>query len=162
MLVSWTDRELREACRAGTLRELEAYSKAGYSLLPQLRCSMTELLERVAAKYKVTPTLIRSTVRTADLIKARVEFCAEAYAELGKTTPVIAKFLGGRDHSGVLHLLTIAGVRKCRPTGRRSSFCKRGHPLTPENVWQSAWGKRQCKACAQARQRKRAESKRSA
>lgn len=46
-------------------------------------------------------------------------------------------------------------AKKKRHRNARKTHCKRGHPLTGDNLWICSQGLRHCKACARARERLR-------
>lgn len=45
------------------------------------------------------------------------------------------------------HLEAVTGAENKKRAGDRMTACRRGHPRTPENVYVTKTGKRQCRAC---------------
>ena len=64
---------------------------------------MKHIMFEVCVKYGLTRSEVRSQRRTKNLIPARQEFCYRAVMETPASMPQIGKFLGGRDHTTVLH-----------------------------------------------------------
>ena len=62
-----------------------------------------EVVEAVCAFYGITLVQITSARRTASLVKPRQIVCYLARKLTGLSMPQIAKRLGGRDHTTVLH-----------------------------------------------------------
>lgn len=62
-----------------------------------------EVIEKVAKKYGITITLLRSEGRNQMLVRARREAVFRLREELGYSFPRIGDLLGGRDHTTALH-----------------------------------------------------------
>lgn len=153
---AWTDEEIRQRCQSGTIRELHAYLGSGYTLSPTDPDfkQMSDVADEVCAKHLVSLKQLKSLQKTTQLVAARTEFCVICYTTLAKSTPEIAKFLGDRDHSTILHLLRKAGVKR-RVASTKKFICKNGHARTKDNVYDSG----KCKTCAREWWRKDREFK---
>ena len=64
---------------------------------------LKHILIGVCVKYGLTRAEVKSKRRTRNLIPARQEFCYRAVMETPASMPQIGRFLGGRDHTTVLH-----------------------------------------------------------
>lgn len=69
--------------------------------------SMLSVLGEVAEKYELHPDVILGTARLAHAVRARQEVMYRLHYETGRGSVQIGRFLGGRDHSTVLH-----GIRR--------------------------------------------------
>lgn len=67
------------------------------------RAAMAEICAAVAAAHGVSMEQMRAKFGPREITDARAEFCHLA-REQGLSTPQIGRFLGGRDHTTVLHL----------------------------------------------------------
>lgn len=65
--------------------------------------SMADIIEDVSKRRGVSVFDIKGPMRFKAINAARQEFMAEAYATGRWSMPQIGKFLGGRDHTTVLH-----------------------------------------------------------
>lgn len=82
--------------------ELEA-RKFSDSQLPAGTRSLKKIFAEVCRKYDLEPHLIAGQRRFKKLVLARQEFSWRASKETGKSLPTIGRFLGGRDHTTILH-----------------------------------------------------------
>jgi chromosomal replication initiator protein len=68
--------------------------------------TMSDILQLTATHYRVTPREIRSHRRTARLVRPRHVVMYLSKTMTPRTYPEIAMFIGGRDHTTVLHAVT--------------------------------------------------------
>lgn len=64
---------------------------------------MDKLLLEVARKHQTNPSSLRGHVRLASLVRGREEFVYLAHETMGLSFPRIARFLGGRHHTTIMH-----------------------------------------------------------
>lgn len=144
----WSDMEIRSKCKAGTIREHEAYVASGYILRPEEPAvtDLDSLANAIANKYGITVDLLRSRQRAYTM--PRRDFCYQASTTLGLTNKIIAYYLGGRDPSSVSYQvwMFVRGVGR-NPPNRRNTHCKMGHEWTEDNTYTAPDGKRSCRAC---------------
>lgn len=70
------------------------------------------ILECVAATFDLTPIALRSARRSQALVEARAAACLLARDLTGQSYPQIGRVLGMRDHTTIMHAITIA-ERRC-------------------------------------------------
>lgn len=68
-----------------------------------MKTHMKHLAKAVAVRHCVTYDEIVGESRVRSIFKPRAMFCHIAYEHLGKSTTQIGRFLGGRDHTTVIH-----------------------------------------------------------
>lgn len=64
---------------------------------------MAEIIRDVAQKHGVTVAQLHGNQRVREVVFARYEACWRCWTEAGATYSSIARALGNRDHSGVMH-----------------------------------------------------------
>lgn len=69
---------------------------------------LEDLLHRTAEAFELTPRDILSRSRKSRIVKPRHAFCYVAYMVLDYKYSSIGEFLGGRDHSTVVHAVSVA------------------------------------------------------
>jgi chromosomal replication initiator protein len=67
------------------------------------RRAMPEIAQEVAESYDVTVRDITGPSRRKAISRARQAFMYEAYQQPHLSTPMIGAFLGGRDHTTIVH-----------------------------------------------------------
>jgi chromosomal replication initiator protein len=68
---------------------------------------MNDILQLIAARYDVTPREIRSGRRSIRLVRPRHIVMYLAKTMTARSYPEIAMFLGGRDHTTVMHAVKV-------------------------------------------------------
>lgn len=106
------ERLQREAVPAAARRKRDAQvvaraRKLFLSPVEQVRPTLRSIAEEVAEKHNVTIDEMQSPRRQKRIVRARHEYCYRARHETTHSYPRIGAFLGGRDHSTVIH-----GVKK--------------------------------------------------
>ena len=98
----------RRVLAAKAVRDSQAIANA---VAPMVQPSSPQRVRRivmeVCEKHNVSPTEICSEHRSQRIVVARMEACYRLRKETTWSLPRIGKFLGGRDHTTILH-----GVRK--------------------------------------------------
>lgn len=79
------------------------------------RPTMAAILDRVAEKYGLTVAELKGQGRSPRLAHPRHEAMHEMYAVGLWSTTVVGKFLGGRDHTTVLHGIRAHAKRSAQP-----------------------------------------------
>lgn len=76
-----------------------------------------QIIAEVAERHRVSVSQIKGTSRLRDVVRARFEAFYRIGQEMGYSSVMIGKAVGGKDHSGVLHgikkhkeLLEAAGI----------------------------------------------------
>ncbi len=64
---------------------------------------MSKLLQIVSHQFGVSVDLLKGHKRQRKIVEPRQIFCYIAYYELGMTYKEIGAFLGGRDHTTIIH-----------------------------------------------------------
>lgn len=77
--------------------------EVGVTVSQFLRPRMTVIARRVADKWGIAPDELRGAVRSRRVAWPRHEAMYEMYATGLFSLPQIGRFLGGRDHTTVLH-----------------------------------------------------------
>lgn len=100
------DREAEQR-RREAIERLDAIHRAGEqrnddNLLPAPR-RMADVAREVCVKYEITMAELCGVIRTKHIVDARREACYRMVKECNKSTPHIGRFLGGRDHTTVIH-----------------------------------------------------------
>lgn len=124
---TWDEDRIRRECSIGTVRELQAYLRAGYVLKPDMypfeaaeglvcgtatNVSGRDVVEYVCKKRNVTAQAVLGRSHRRELVFARREIVFVCYRKLGKSMAEIAKIIN-RDHSTCSHLLaTYEGTQK--------------------------------------------------
>ena len=74
-----------------------------YLLTPSPGRPLHAIFVEVCDKYKVTALDMLGRRRPAYLAKPRHEFYWRAYNETASSLPEIGRFIGGRDHTTIMH-----------------------------------------------------------
>ena len=82
---------------------LEDYTPRIRFVRPKVRPNMRLLLAEVADRHDMDPGTVRDWSRKAHIVRARQEFMYLAHKVHGYSLPHIGQFLGGMDHTTVLH-----------------------------------------------------------
>lgn len=85
------------------LRKAEAWRSGLQEDVPIPRPMLRTILAVISRDYKIRPIDIKSKRRNADIVLPRQVFCFLAREKTLQSYPYIGRFLGGRDHTTVLH-----------------------------------------------------------
>lgn len=80
--------------------------KGDYDIKSATDLLLTEILKKTAQQYGLSVRELRSSTRSKDVVRARVEFCREIRKDYPKITLVSIGDALNRDHSTVSHYLT--------------------------------------------------------
>lgn len=96
------------------------------------RKSMAAIAEDVAAQHNLTVADLTGDRRVHGVVVARQEAMADMYATGRYSLPVIGAFLGGRDHTTVLHGVRAHKRRLVGAIGADDPNCRTVRPLAAE------------------------------
>ena len=83
--------------------EREIFAMEMISAKPLPYPTMMQIVKEVAEKHGVTVLDLMSNRRFKKITTARQEFCYRARYETPRSLPEIGRFLGGKDHTTILH-----------------------------------------------------------
>lgn len=89
------------------MSEVHHLSLWRHDALPPRRVTMAEIAQRVAEKHRIEVGDLKGQSRKRYIAWPRQEAMHEMHAATSQSLPAIGRFLGGRDHTTVLH-----GVRR--------------------------------------------------